>query len=186
MNEQKCQKKCDNIPCSCYPTKEVPFVKEVIEFNNLMGKGYQNRITPTINKKDAEFIVNFIKEELLELQEAYLSNDIIEVADALGDIMYVLCNGISSFGLVDKFEDIYKEIQRSNLSKICDTEDNAKHTCVMRSFQQGEEVQYRKEGNHWVCFRVSDNKIMKNVKYSKPNLKQFFTQEEIEKCNTFE
>ena len=45
--------------------KEVPFVDEVEEFNNVMGKNWQNRKTPTINKKDAQFVVDFIQEELL-------------------------------------------------------------------------------------------------------------------------
>jgi hypothetical protein len=49
---------------------KVPFVDEVEHFNNVMGKGWQNRTTPTIDLKDAQFVIDFIQEELDELKEA--------------------------------------------------------------------------------------------------------------------
>lgn len=163
--------------------KNVPFVDEVQQFNTMMGKEFQNRTTPTINKADADFVINFIKEELEELEEAVKNGDIVEVLDAILDITYVcLGNGALSFGLKDKIAAGYAEVQRSNLSKICSTEEEAKETCVVRSQQQGEDVNYRKEGEGYVCYRVRDNKIMKNINWSEPDLKQFFTIEEIESC----
>ena len=63
----------------------VPFVSEVEEFNALMGKNWQNRTTPTINQADAEFVINFIQEELDELKEAVKNKDIVEIFDALLD-----------------------------------------------------------------------------------------------------
>jgi hypothetical protein len=161
----------------------VPFVDEVQQFNTMMGKEYQNRTTPTINKEDADFVINFIKEELEELEEAVENGDIVEVLDAILDLAYVgLGNGALSFGLKDKILPAYAEVQRSNLSKICKTEEEARETCIVRTRQQREEVSYRKEGDGFVCFRVRDNKIMKNINWSEPNLKQFFTPEEIENC----
>lgn len=166
-----------------YMNKQVPFVDEVQQFNEMMGKSYQNRTIPTINKEDADFVVNFIKEELEELEEAVENGDIVEVLDAILDITYVcLGNGALSFGLKDKIMAGYAEVQRSNLSKICKTEEEAKHTCAVRSLQQGEDVNYRKEGDGYVCYRVRDNKIMKNVNWSEPDLKSLFTTEEIESC----
>ena len=161
----------------------VPFIDEVQQFNTMMGKSYQNRTTPTINKEDADFVINFIKEELEELEEAVENGDIVEVLDAILDLAYVgLGNGALSFGLKNKILPAYAEVQRSNLSKICKTEEEARETCIVRTRQQHDEVSYRKEGDGFVCFRVRDNKIMKNINWSEPNLKQFFTPEEIENC----
>jgi predicted HAD superfamily Cof-like phosphohydrolase len=82
---------------------KVPFVDEVEQFNNMMGKSWQNRTTPTIDLKDAQFVIDFIQEELDELKEAVIHNDIVGVLDALLDITYVgLGNGALVFGLKDK------------------------------------------------------------------------------------
>ena len=74
----------------------VPFVSEVEEFNALMGKSWQNRTTPTINQADAEFVINFIQEELDELKEAVKNKDIVEIFDALLDITYVGLGSVPS------------------------------------------------------------------------------------------
>jgi hypothetical protein len=72
----------------------VPFIDEVEEFNEVMGKSWQNRTTPTIDPKDAQFVIDFITEELEELKEAVKEKDIVKIFDALLDITYVgLGNG---------------------------------------------------------------------------------------------
>jgi len=153
-------------------SKYSPFISEVEEFNNMMGKGDSNNTSPTIPKKEEwQFIVNFIKEELDEYEEACKDNDIVEIADALGDIMYVLCNGILLHGLKDKFNEIYDEIQRSNLSKLCYTEDEAKESVSVRSKEKGWDVHYEKINNHYVLYRSSDRKVQKSINFSSPNLK---------------
>lgn len=158
----------------------VPFVSEVEEFNAVMGKEWQNRTTPTINKADAQFVVDFIQEELDELKEAIENNDIVEVFDALLDITYVgLGNGAAVFGLRDKFLEGYAEVQASNLSKICTTEEEAIETVKVRSEQQGEPCHYEQVGDGYVVYRTSDKKVMKSINYFRPNLHQFFTPEEI-------
>jgi hypothetical protein len=161
----------------------VPFVSEVEEFNALMGKSWQNRTTPTINQADAEFVINFIQEELDELKEAVKNKDIVEIFDALLDITYVgLGNGALVFGLKDKMLAGYAEVQASNLSKICKTLKEAKETVKMRSKEQGEPCHYEKINNKYVVYRTPDNKVMKSYLYKKPDLKQFFTKEEINLC----
>jgi predicted HAD superfamily Cof-like phosphohydrolase len=57
-------------------------------------------------------------EELKEFKEAYENNDLIEVADALTDLAYVLFGSVLEFGLQDKFEALFEEVQRSNMSKL--------------------------------------------------------------------
>ncbi len=152
----------------------VPFVSEVEEFNALMGKSWQNRTTPTINQADAEFVINFIQEELDELKQAVEENNIVGVLDAILDITYVgLGNGALVFGLKDKIEPGYAEVQASNLSKICKTEEEARLTVIKRSEEQGRPCYYEKVGNGYVVYR-DDMKVMKSINYFKPDLKKFF------------
>ncbi len=61
---------------------------------------------------------NLMKEENEEYLEAVLNNDTVEVADALGDMLYILCGTIISHGLQHKIEEVFDEIQRSNMSKL--------------------------------------------------------------------
>jgi hypothetical protein len=166
-------------------TPQIPFISEVEEFNNAMGKSWQNRTTPTINIADAQFVIDFIQEELDELKEAVQDNNIVEVFDALLDIAYVgLGNGALVFGLKDKMEKGYAEVQASNLSKICKTEEEAIKTVKVRSEQQGEPCHFEEVGNGFVVYRSRDMKVMKALSYFSPNLSQFFTPEEINQVVT--
>ena len=104
----------------------VPFVSEVEEFNAVMGK--PNNYEPIIpQRKEWEFVYNFILEELEEYREACEAGDIVEVLDALCDITYVATgNGTMLHVLKDKIWPAYQEVQASNLSKACKTEEEAK------------------------------------------------------------
>lgn len=164
--------------------KKVPFVDEVEEFNEVMGKSWQNRTTPTIDPKDAQFVIDFIQEELDELKVAVKEKNIIEIFDALLDITYVgLGNGALVFGLKEKMLDGYAEVQASNMSKICNTVAEAEETVKLRSEQQGEPCHYEESNGKYVVYRTSDNKVMKSINYFKPNLGKFFT--ELELTSTF-
>jgi len=164
----------DNI-ASKFKGQYVPFVSEVEEFNVVMGKDWQNRSTPTIDKKDAEFVINFIQEELDELREAVEQENIQEILDAILDITYVgLGNGAMVFGLKDKIWEAYQEVQASNLSKICTTLEEAEETVKVRSEQQGEPCHYEEVGENYVVYRTSDKKVMKSVNYFRPDLSKFF------------
>ena len=164
----------DNI-ASKFEGQYVPFITEVEEFNTVMGKEWQNRTTPTINKKDAEFVINFIQEELDELREAVKQENIQEVLDAILDITYVgLGNGAMVFGLKDKIWEAYQEVQASNLSKICTTLEEAEETVKVRSEQQGEPCHYEAVGSNYVVYRTSDKKVMKSINYFRPDLSKFF------------
>ena len=164
----------DNI-ASKFEGQYVPFVSEVEEFNTVMGKGWQNRSVPTIDKKDAEFVINFIQEELDELREAVEQENIQEILDAILDITYVgLGNGAMVFGLKDKIWEAYQEVQASNLSKICTTLEEAEETVKVRSEQQGEPCHYEEVGENYVVYRTSDKKVMKSINYFRPDLSKFF------------
>ena len=159
----------------------VPFIDEVEEFNAVMGK--PNAYEPNIpERKEWEFVYNFILEELEEYKEACEKGDIVEVLDALCDITYVATgNGTMLHGLKDKIWPAYQEVQASNLSKACQTEEDAKATVIQRSSEQGEACHYEKVGDYYVVYRTRDRKVMKNVKYFRPDLKQFFTDKELQK-----
>ena len=47
-----------------------------------------------------------------------MAGDLVEVADALGDMLYILCGTIIEHGLQDKIEEVFAEIQRSNMTKL--------------------------------------------------------------------
>lgn len=169
---------------SKFEKEYVPFVSEVEEFNATMGKDWQNRTEPHINKADADFVINFIQEELDELKEAVEKKNIIEILDALLDITYVgLGNGAMVFGLKDKMWVGYQEVQASNLSKICNTLEEAEETVRVRSKEQGTPCHYEEVNGKYVVYRSHDNKVMKSINYFRPDLSKFFSENDI--MNTF-
>jgi predicted HAD superfamily Cof-like phosphohydrolase len=86
-----------------------------------------------------------MREENQEYLEATQKGDVVEVADALGDMLYILCGTILAHGMQDKMEEVFSEIQRSNMSKL----DN-----------DGNPI-YREDG-----------KVLKGPNYSEPDLKK--------------
>lgn len=72
--------------------------------------------------------VALLAEELKELEVAILEKDIVGIADAFCDLQYVLSGAILEFGLGDKFKALFDEVQRSNMSKACTSEAEAKAT----------------------------------------------------------
>ena len=98
------------------------------------------------NKNIVKLRLNLIKEELEELQEAIKQEDLLEVADALTDILYVTYGAGHAFGI--DLDNCFNEVQKSNMSKL----------------GADEKPIYNQSG-----------KVMKGPKYFKPNLKQFLT-----------
>ena len=86
-------------------------------------------------------------EENKEYLVAANNSDMIEVADALGDMLYILCGTIIEHGMQDLIEDVFEEIQKSNMSKLG---------------TDGNPI-YREDG-----------KVLKGPNYFKPNFKKFF------------
>ena len=152
----------------------VPFVSEVEEFNATMGK--PNNYEPVIpEEKEWMFVYNFILEELEEYKDACEAGDIVEVLDALCDIAYVsIGNGAMLHGLKDRLWDAYQEVQASNMSKACVDEEEAQATVLRRSEEQNEDCHFEKVGDYYIVYRTRDRKVMKNINYFRPDLKQFF------------
>jgi len=158
-----------------FDSRYVPFVSEVEEFNALMNK--PNNYAPTIpeDRGEWEFVYNFVLEELEEYKQACEEGNIVEVLDALCDIAYVsLGNGTMLHGLKDKIWPAYMEVQASNLSKACSTQEEAEKTIEIRSKEQGEPCHFEQVGDKYIVYRSRDRKVMKNINYFRPDLKQFF------------
>ena len=159
---------------------DVPFVNEVEIFNSTFGK--PNAYETTIpEKKEWQFVYDFVLEELEEYREACEKGDIVEVLDALCDIAYVsLGNGTMLHGLKDKIWPAYQEVQASNMSKACTSEEEALDTVSLRSKEQGEACHFTKlEEGRFIVYRSRDKKVMKSINYFRPDLTQFFTTDEL-------
>ena len=126
---------------------------------------------PTIpDKKRCELRVELISEELKELQEAIKENDLVEIADALCDIQYVLSGAAHEFGMSDKFVKLFNEVHRSNMSKACKSTEEAEET--IKFYQdKGTDCYYEEKNGMYLVYRRSDKKTLKSVNYSPADLK---------------
>ena len=93
-------------------------IAAVEEFHTAFG--ITNNYTPTVELTEAEMELRFrlMQEENEEYLEAAKNGDIVEIADALGDQLYILCGTILKHGLQHKIAEVFQEIQRSNMSKL--------------------------------------------------------------------
>lgn len=123
------------------------------------------------DEKRCALRVELIAEELKELEEAIQDKDLVEVADALCDIQYVLSGAILEFGLGDKFKALFDEVQRSNMSKACNTEEEAKATVEFYKNEKGTECYYKEEDGKFLVYRTADDKTIKSINYSPADLK---------------
>jgi predicted HAD superfamily Cof-like phosphohydrolase len=92
-------------------------IKSVEEFHTTFRIGNADQIK-LIDEKDYTLRYNLIKEENEEYLDACQKGDIVEIADALGDQLYILFGTILKHGLEHKIEEVYDEIHRSNMSKL--------------------------------------------------------------------
>jgi predicted HAD superfamily Cof-like phosphohydrolase len=93
-------------------------INAVKEFHKAFGLGMKEE--PTADLGEAKNLLRFhlMKEENEEYLEAANNNDLVEVADALGDMLYILCGTIIEHGMQHKIEEVFAEIQLSNMSKL--------------------------------------------------------------------
>ena len=93
-------------------------IDAVKAFHSAFKIGYRETPKADLGIDKNELRFNLMKEENEEYLEAAKNNDLIEVADALGDMLYILCGTIIEHGLQHKIEAVFDEIQKSNMSKL--------------------------------------------------------------------
>ena len=126
---------------------------------------------PTIPSKErCGLRVSLLAEELDELKEAIAANDLVEIADALCDLQYVLSGAVLEFGLGEKFVDLFNEVQRSSMSKACQSLEEAEYTVKFYQDKDGTEAEIKEEHGVWKVFRKADNKVLKSINYSPADL----------------
>jgi predicted HAD superfamily Cof-like phosphohydrolase len=123
------------------------------------------------SKQRANLRISLLAEELKELQEAVENDDLVEVADALCDLQYVLAGAIHEFGLGEKFKTLFDEVHRSNMSKACKTVEEAEQTIRFYLDKDGTESYYKEIDGLFLVFRKSDDKTLKSINYSPADLK---------------
>ena len=128
--------------------------------------------SPQIPSKDrCDLRVSLIAEELEELKEAIAENDMVEIADAFCDIQYVLAGAVLEFGLGEQFADLFNEVQRSNMSKACNSVEEAEATINHYLEKDGTEAYFKEEDGKFLVYRKGDNKTLKSVNYSPVDIK---------------
>lgn len=118
-------------------------LKAVQEFHESFGLGIQYKPIAKLEEKKLKLRFDLMAEENEEYLEAAKNNDLVEVADALGDMLYILCGTILEHGMQYKIEEVFNEIQSSNMSKLG---------------EDGHPI-YREDG-----------KVLKGPNYFKPNI----------------
>ncbi len=119
-------------------------INAVRQFHTAFGLGMKEEPTADLGLAKNTLRFNLMKEENEEYLEAANNNDLVEVADALGDMLYILCGTIIEHGMQHKIE-VFDEIQRSNMSKLG---------------EDGKPI-YREDG-----------KVLKGPNYFKPSIKE--------------
>ncbi len=119
----------------------------VSEFHSAFGLGISDSPRANLGIAKNKLRYELMKEENEEYLEAASNNDLTEVADALGDMLYVLCGTILEHGLQHKIEEVFDEIQASNMSKLD---------------EDGKPL-YREDG-----------KVIKGPNYFKPEIEKLF------------
>lgn len=150
--------------------KEPKALNAVSEFHETFGLPVVDE--PRIPSRErCELRINLLQEELDELSEAIKDKDIVEVADALSDLQYVLSGAILEFGLGKRFQALFDEVHRSNMSKTCATEEEAHETVRHYKTKRNQEGYIEPKNDKFIVYRKGDGKVLKSVKYSAADLK---------------
>jgi predicted HAD superfamily Cof-like phosphohydrolase len=91
---------------------------KVSEFHKMFKLGMEKQPVSRLKNNKSKLRFELMKEENEEYMEAVDNDDIVEVADALGDMLYILCGTIIEHGMTELIEEVFDEIHRSNMSKL--------------------------------------------------------------------
>ncbi|HPN71080.1 MAG TPA: nucleoside triphosphate pyrophosphohydrolase family protein [Saprospiraceae bacterium] len=123
--------------------------------------------TPAIPSEDrCKLRISLLAEELQELKDALENNDLVEAADALADLQYVLSGAILELGLGSKFSALFDEVQRSNMSKTCKTYEEAIKTQEYYLATKATDSYIVEKEGEYLVYRKEDSKVLKSINYS--------------------
>jgi len=146
------------------------YLNKVAEFHKTFKAPILDR-PQLIERERAALRIRLIQEELDELKEAVENDDLIEVADALADLQYVLSGAVLEFGMKKVFDEMFKEVHRSNMSKVCKNYDEAIATQAYYLTNRAIESTHEElENKGYLVFRKSDMKVLKSINYSPADL----------------
>jgi predicted HAD superfamily Cof-like phosphohydrolase len=139
-------------------------LSDVAEFHDMFSMPVlADPIIPA--SKRCELRVNLLREELKELEEAIQDNNIIEIADALADLQYVLSGAILEFGLAPKFKEIFDDVHSSNMSKTCVSMEEALETQKYYEDEKETESFIEEKNGQFLVYRKYDKKVLKSINY---------------------
>ncbi|MDF1699093.1 MAG: nucleoside triphosphate pyrophosphohydrolase family protein [Saprospiraceae bacterium] len=151
--------------------KEPNGLNDVAKFHDTFSLPIEkNPIIPS--EKRCELRVSLLQEELNELKEAIEDKDLVEIADALCDLQYVLSGAILEFGLASKFKTLFDEVQRSNMSKTCKSMEEAVATQKHYMETKGTNSFIEEKDGEFLVYREGDKKVLKSINYSPADLKK--------------
>ena len=144
--------------------------EKIVEFHKAFGLVHNDDHEQSTLDDEAlvKLRLGLIEEEFGELKEAIKERDFTEVRDAIADLLYVTYGTASSFGIhADKDFDV---IHKSNMTKLCKTEDEAKETVKWykdNKLSVYDSPNYRLSNDkiHWVVYNESTGKILKSINY---------------------
>lgn len=145
-------------------------LNDVAKFHKVFGLPVID--SPSIPDHDrCQLRISLLQEELDEFKEALASKDIVGAADALADIQYVLSGAILELGLASSFKALFDEVQRSNMSKTCKTEEEARLTQEFYLNEKNTESEVVLKEGEYLVYRKEDKKVLKSINYSPADLK---------------
>ena len=136
--------------------------------------GQQVNCEPTLRDRETQDLrIDLISEELEELQLAITNNDIVEVADALTDLLYVVYGAGASFGIdLDK---AFHLVHESNMSKVCKDKATAERTVQWYKEQYAAKTQPYDtpamrpdpvDPTKYIVYNASTGKVLKSIEYN--------------------
>lgn len=148
---------------------EASSLNQVGEFHHLFQHPVHH--IPQIPSPDrCQLRINLLTEELQELSLALQQRNLVEAADALCDLQYVLSGAIHELGLGPVFAELFAEVHDSNMSKACESLEIAEQTAMHYLQTRGEACTVEQVGNLFMVYRQSDRKTMKSIAYRPADL----------------
>lgn len=142
-------------------------LQKVAEFHDTFDVYSQDK--PGLPKKKIRALrKRLLKEEHKEYTDGEKANDIVEIADALADQLYIINGTAVAYGI--PLDEIFNIVHESNMDKTCDSEEHAQETVAhYASLPEPVETYYKEKNGRWIIYRKADNKVLKRKGWQPPS-----------------